>query len=232
MPEVSPNQDTRWGDLILALEFAEKHVERWQKEGRLSQKQVDQIRLLYAQRRDVWRKARGEEKPAPEGAGLPPAEAEEHPARGSTRRWRFLERELERFAQVGILPLALSHDLRTEARERRIAAERRLEAEQAPEVLPVEPERPTDRTPAPAARAVRTRRNLMEILLEPRNIQLLLGLGGALMVVGLVIWLWHNNYFTPPVVAVSLGAVNAALLAAGWWVIRSSRYQLAGKALT
>jgi hypothetical protein len=232
MPEASPNQEARWGDLILALEFAEKHVERWQKEGRLSQKQADGIRLLYAQRREIWRKSRDEGKPAPEGTGLPPAELEEHPARGASRRWRFLERELERFAQVGILPLALSHDLQTEARERRMAVERRLEAEQAPEVLPVEPERPAARTPASAVRAARPRRNLMEILLDPRNIQLLLGLGGALMVVGLVIWLWHNNYFTPPVVAVSLGAVNAALLAAGWWVIRSSRYQLAGKALT
>src|SRR5262249_18416269 len=72
----------------------------------------------------------------------------------------------------------------------------------------------------------------MEILLDPRNIQLLLGLGGALMIVGLVIWLWHNNYFTPPVVAVSLGIVNAALLGIGWWVIRATRYQLAGKAIT
>ena len=45
MLAASPNQDVRWGDLILALEFAEKHVERWQKEGRFSQKQVDKIRL-------------------------------------------------------------------------------------------------------------------------------------------------------------------------------------------
>ncbi|TMQ29951.1 MAG: hypothetical protein E6K70_24895 [Planctomycetota bacterium] len=90
MLAASPNQDVRWGDLILALEFAEKHVERWQKEGRFSQKQVDKIRLLYAQRREVWRKSRDEGKPAPEGTGLPPAEPEEHPARGSIRRWRFL----------------------------------------------------------------------------------------------------------------------------------------------
>jgi hypothetical protein len=34
------------------------------------------------------------------------------------------------------------------------------------------------------------------------------------------------------VVAVGLGVVNAALLGAGWWLLRGSRYQMAGRAVT
>jgi hypothetical protein len=76
------------------------------------------------------------------------------------------------------------------------------------------------------------RRNIMQIVLDPRSIQCLLGLGGALMVVGLVILLWLNNYFTPSVLAVLLAASNIAMLSGGLATIRFSRYQLAGKALT
>ena len=76
------------------------------------------------------------------------------------------------------------------------------------------------------------KRTILEILLAPRNIQMLLAFGGALMVVGLVILLWVNEFLTPRVLAASLGVVNAALLGAGWWTLRSTRYQLAGRALT
>jgi hypothetical protein len=41
-----------------------------------------------------------------------------------------------------------------------------------------------------------------------------------------------NDLLTPPLVAASLGAVNAALLLCGWYVVRASRYQVAGRALT
>ena len=76
------------------------------------------------------------------------------------------------------------------------------------------------------------RRNIMEILLDPRSIQWLLGLGSALIVVGLVILLWINEFFTPPVMAVVMGAVNIAVLVGGWGLIRMTRYQTVGKALT
>jgi hypothetical protein len=70
------------------------------------------------------------------------------------------------------------------------------------------------------------------MLLDPRNILWLLGFGGALMVAGLVLLLWVNEFFTPGVIAVSLGIGNGALLMAGWGVIRYTRYHMAGRALT
>ena len=72
----------------------------------------------------------------------------------------------------------------------------------------------------------------MEILLDPRSIQWLLGIGGALMAVGLVILLWVNEFFTPPVMALTMGLVNLAVLLAGWWAIRNTRYDLVGRGLT
>jgi hypothetical protein len=72
----------------------------------------------------------------------------------------------------------------------------------------------------------------MEILLDPRNIQMLLAFGGALMVTGLVILLWVNEFLRPPVVALLLGAANFAFLGLGWWMMRMSRHQVAGRALT
>lgn len=77
-----------------------------------------------------------------------------------------------------------------------------------------------------------SRRNLMEILLDPRSIQMLLAFGASLMVSGLVILLWVNEFFSPPVAAVSLGVVNTVLLLLGWGVLRKTRYQMAGRALT
>src|SRR5262249_12966268 len=77
----------------------------------------------------------------------------------------------------------------------------------------------------------RAARNVMEIVLDPRSIRWLLGFGGTLTVIGLIILLWVNHYLTPPVIAVSLGLTNAAVLAGGWATIRYSRYQTAGRAL-
>ncbi len=76
------------------------------------------------------------------------------------------------------------------------------------------------------------RRNLMEMLLDPRSIQWLMGLGGALMVVGIVILLWVNEYFTPPVLALVMGLANVAVLGGGWGTMLWTRYQLVGKGLT
>ena len=78
----------------------------------------------------------------------------------------------------------------------------------------------------------RPRRNILEILLDPHSIQRLLALGGALMVVGLVILLWLHEWFTPERMAVVMGLVNVAVLAVGLSTIRFTRYQMAGEALT
>jgi hypothetical protein len=98
---------------------------------------------------------------------------------------------------------------------------RSIGAKAAPRVA-VEPPQP--RTP---------QRPFWEILLDPRSIQWLLGLGGALLVLGLVIWLATMGIFQhAAVVAVALGLGNAAILGGGWIITVRTRYQTAGRALT
>src|SRR5262249_46336371 len=48
----------------------------------------------------------------------------------------------------------------------------------------------------------------------------------------LVILLAGEQSFTPADIAVALGAINNAVRLGGWGMIRRSRYQLAGRALT
>jgi len=76
-------------------------------------------------------------------------------------------------------------------------------------------------------------RPIWEIILDPRTIQWLLGLGGVLLVVGLVILLATLGIFeNPVVVAVALAIGNAAILAGGGAMVQWSRYQTAGRAIT
>lgn len=75
--------------------------------------------------------------------------------------------------------------------------------------------------------------SLMERLLSPQGIQALLSTGGALFVGGMITWLATLGVFDHPLVlAVALGGANLAILLLGYWLVLSTRYQLAGLALT
>src|SRR4029077_5014187 len=76
-------------------------------------------------------------------------------------------------------------------------------------------------------------RPLLEILLDPRSIQWLLVLGGALLVIGVWVYLWAECVCAnPTVIAAFLGTATAALLGGGWALLRRTRYQTAGRAVT
>ncbi|MGH7221602.1 MAG: hypothetical protein ACRELF_00065, partial [Gemmataceae bacterium] len=163
------------------------------------------------------------------------------------RYFIFVCFEIKKFQQAGTLSLSAADACLTESNERIAALRRYLDRERIPMAVAVQPassvsglsaaqaERSRETAPSSGrstAPPPQPRRNLMEILLDPRNIHMLLAFGGALMVVGLVILLWVNELLKPPVVAVGLGVVNAALLGAGWGLLRGSRYQMAGRAVT
>jgi hypothetical protein len=156
--------------------------------------------------------------------------------------------EIKKLQQAGNLTLAAADGCLAECNEQIAALRRKLDGERIPTVLPVEKGSarsaaitPTQRPNAPStvspparpARIAEPRRNLMEILLDPRNIQWLLVSGGALLVLGLVIWLAAEGIFeNKGVLAVCMGLANAALLFGGWAVIHYTRHELAGRALT
>jgi hypothetical protein len=86
--------------------------------------------------------------------------------------------------------------------------------------------------PAPAAPAA-PRRALLDLILDPRSIQGLLVLGSVLLVTGLVLWLYAIGVFeNPTVVAALMGTGTLGLMFGGWGVLRKTRYQTAGRALT
>ena len=194
--------------------------------------------------------------------GILPGQANEVPAVRALRLWRFLGNEIAQHKQAGRLTLSQAHALAEECRERITSLKRRLtddgitivtaaatplsSAQQetgsgVSDVLKSWSQPDAASSPQPAAATeevlptlelVKPRRNILEMLLDPRSIQWLMGIGGALMAVGLVILLWVKNYFTPPVMAMVMGITNIAIMGGGWGIIQKTRYQLAGKGLT
>ncbi len=195
---------------------------KWLQTGAIAPNQLEEIRTLYEDRRNNPPVGNDEDLAA--AIGLPAERPGEPQVSRLIRYWAFVEYEIREFVKSGLLTLAQSHALLSESRERSAVLKRKVVLE-APSSASSS-EEPSE------AHSAKSRRSLLEIVLDPRNIQMLLAIGGALMVVGLVILLWVNKFFTPPVVAVGLGIVNGVLLAAGWWVLRSTRYQLAGRAVT
>ncbi len=224
----------QWDDLLGSLDSAEARFAVWEKKNALRSEALEAIKNFYAVRRKEWDAARREGLAVPVEPGLPAGVAGESPASRSLRHWIHLGHEVRRFADLGQLSLAESQVLLAEVGERQSALERSLASRAVPESATAgslaDDEEVSHEEPALAVKL--SRRSLLEILLDPRNIQMLLAFGGALMVTGLVILLWVNQFFTPPVVALALGAANAALLGTGWWLMRTTRYQLAGRAVT
>lgn len=76
-------------------------------------------------------------------------------------------------------------------------------------------------------------RRMLEALLDPWAIRWLLTLGGALSVVGLVVWAYSKGMFDEPwQQAAAFGAGTLALFAAGWWLTLRTRHKTAGIAVT
>src|SRR5205814_1701581 len=109
----------------------------------------------------------------------------------------------------------------------------KLDKERVPVAQPVSRPAPQAVLVAELAEPAAPRKPLLEILLDPKNIQWLLFFGGGVLCLGLVIWLATLRLFdNPALIAGLLGAANGAALLGGWALIRGTRYQTAGRALT
>ena len=77
------------------------------------------------------------------------------------------------------------------------------------------------------------KQSLIERLLSPQSLQWMMMVGGGMLVIGFVVWLWSIGLFeNPMVVAVVMGGGIAALIAAGISIVKFTRYRLAGNGLT
>lgn len=238
-------QEEAWEDLLQAADFVERRFEEWAQQGRIRPAQLPVIRDAYADRRRRWQQRRERGDPPHSRIGLPPKRPGEPAALTSYRFLVFLGADLRNLRDDGHLRRAQADELLAEVRERQDALSRRIAADDVPEALPVSDEereelsaRAPGRVPPPPPPPPRPReprppsKPLIEVVLDPANIQWLLAFGGGMMVVGLVILMWVNKMFTPALLAGVLGVANLALLVGGWVVIRGTRYHLAGRAMT
>src|SRR5262249_46312139 len=137
-------------------------------------------------------------------------------------------------AAASRLTLAEAHRCQGETEERLAALWKKLDRERVVTATPVAEAQVVEQTrPKPSPRPARPSRPIMEILLDPRNIHWLLVFGAALLVLGLVIYLYTVGLFeNAGFVAALMGVGTLGLLGGGWATIKFTRYQIAGRALT
>jgi hypothetical protein len=247
-------------DLVQAMSYALDFFDLWRKEGRLTAEQ-HQVLLQYYQenrqrvetggptteemvlrQRDTCWNCRDAVDSHAEFCVACGAPLQSGPVQ-RLRYLIFLCHEIKKHETAGRLNLATAHDLMAEGNNRIAALRRKLEKDRIPmvQVVAAPPAAVAEASPrrrkAPETERpiniARPRRSVMEILLDPRTIQWLLASGGALLVLGLLIWLAAEGLFENKLfVAVLLGIGNAALLGGGWALIYFTRYQTAGRAVT
>ena len=101
------------------------------------------------------------------------------------------------------------------------------------EFLPDRPTRGEKPAASPVAEPPRVGRRMLEALVDPRAIEWMLLIGGALSIVGLIVWLVSVGAFENPLnKAIGFGIGTGVLLGAGWWLTLRTRYRMAGEALT
>jgi hypothetical protein len=250
----------RWQELVRAAQFAQGRFEQWAKEGTIGGGPAKAIAADCARQVDGFRRTARAGGPVPDeaatlfgdtcwncrtptftkqqrcpGCGVPVNQ----PTVELLQFCAYTSHQIKAQCDAGRLPLAQAHACMNDTTSRMAALRSRLEKDRVSvgvvtaEVVPEEPVEATVVSGSPTDAARLPRRPLWEIILDPRTIQWLLGLGGVLLVLGLVIWLATLGIFKEPlVVAVALGLGNAAVLAGGWATIRLTRYQTAGRAIT
>lgn len=241
MTTSSTRTELERNDLLQAVEFAQHWFGRWQVDSLIRHTAFRAILDAYDSLREDARAGKPTaDEVQPQSAEvcwsckriLVPSdtdcEACGAPAHTlETERLRFFAfvcQEIKRFHAGGLLTMTEADACLADANQRIASLQSKLDGQRIPFVEAAEPRSSTPTTP---------QRNLMEILLDPRSIQWLLGSGGALLVLGLVIWLAASGFFEDPkFLAVCIGVGNALLLGGGWALILRTRYQTAGRALT
>lgn len=219
-------------DLRQAIEFAMQNLKYW--------KLDESVQEYY----ETWlRRLDSVDEPCDHLKTPQPNESLRSPQQ-QLRYRMFLEHELDRHVQEGRLPEQLVSNLKQE--NRRIQDELRGEFKQdlsegIEEAIDRESakrvEKPSrDESPSQPSEQYSTTSiagRLLEAILDPRSLQYLMMLGSGLLVLGLVIWLATQGFFDDPhVIAVCAAIVNLAVLGGGAYLLRYTRFEMAGRGMT
>jgi len=247
MSSLSGSVSPAWKAIIATLDEAEVCVSKWVAQNRLSTDNQKSICEEWKARRETYIEQANAGAVVPKLPDIHSFTEGETPSAAALRLWNFLHNEINRLLMAGVLTQFQGHFLKNEAEERKRQLLHQLmqeggqlplpDAARSRIVIPSATPKSSGPPALPAQAATKpetpkTHRHILEMLLDPRSIQWLLGLGGALMVVGLVILLWINKFFTPPKMAVAMGLVNVAFLFSGWGLIQRTRYQIVGRGFT
>ncbi|MFO0807901.1 MAG: hypothetical protein U0746_04690 [Gemmataceae bacterium] len=214
----APELSADWRDLFTAIGFARDRFANWAKDGTAR----TDLATYYSDLLTKLNADAASGQPLPSDPYLPPLEGPD-PKFGVLRCWKFVANEIRRREDAGHLTANAAHACLNDVHGRMKYLRRRLDAE-PPMVHPAPDERVVIATP---------RKPIMELLLDPRSIQWLLAAGGGLFVLGAVLYLYSKGVFENKLfVACGLGAANTAALVSGWAIVRRTRYQMAGRALT
>jgi len=207
-------------------EEGQRQIDQWTAAAKQGRSVYDVLHVLHAMPSGVcWSCQRAISSPQAQcdfcGAPLTLPQVNE------LRYWLFASHQIKAHCDAGRLPLSQAHACMNLAKSQIAALRNQLEKDRVTiaEVVPEKEPQPAARSASqdarrygrPTSSAVAgemarpeprpPRRPLLEIILDPRTIQWLLGLGGVLLVVGLVIWLAAVGVFeNPVVVAVALAA--------------------------
>ena len=230
----------QWRDLFEAVEPARATFSQLHEQGLLSETQLRGAHESLSCLRLEWSQRAAQRLPLPMEAGLRPADRCRQCGRPSsltqkfcptcggatgarTDRLRHMEFVLHLFTQQVApgMPADVAERCAGELRALIAGMEVELAGEAAAQPVL-----------GAAASHLPGRRNLIEILLDPRSIRWLLASGGALLAVGLVIFLSSLGIFkNAMVVASAMGVGTLATLAGGISIVRFTRHTLAGRAL-
>lgn len=220
-----------WETILSTLKQAEERFVLWAAQGQIPPARCDEIRSVLRGRRDQMQVLAEQNAEVPVIPGMLSLQGEELLSVRAFRLECFLAEEVTAQLTAGRLTLVQAHALAGECLGRMETFKRKMARDgvviEAPKPKPA----PAANRPEPKPDPGKPRRGILEILLDPRSIQWLMGLGGALMAVGLVILLWINDFFTPEIMAVVMGLVNIGVLIGGFAILLKSRYQLVGKGL-
>ncbi|MEM6798889.1 MAG: hypothetical protein AAF589_05190, partial [Planctomycetota bacterium] len=200
---------------LAAIDRTQQRFAAWKNYGRITDRQLEEITAFYDQMRAELDPAADHASRFPDDDSGPLLSPQE---RGRRRELLFVAEQVRRHGAAQRLTPGAAD-----------ACLREIESEIAALGSPG----PETERAATGEQGGRKLRGWVDLLLDPRALQGLMACGGALLVLGLVIWLALIGVFDNPlVVAGVMGAASVGTLAAGVLVVRNTRYQLAGRALT
>ena len=200
----------RVDDLRQAIQFVQQNLQYWRLEEPIQEFYTGWLRRLDA---------------LPEPSEDLPQPTPDEVAQSPRQQWRyrnFLDKQLTAHVDAGRFSEAEVAALREE--NRKIGRELRDEFEDdSVTVAEVQQDVPSG--------GVSIGR-LLDAILDPRSLQYLMMMGAGLLMVGLVIWLATQGYFDNPLIIAIVAAIaNLGVLGGGAYLLRQTRFEMAGRGL-